>query len=143
MKGFYGMKQLFLSLLVLAAWSVGSCSPVVKEDQPSPAIPVATEAFKALSVVTIPAISLEGNLVGEPATRDIFIYLPPSYGDPNKRFPTVYYLPGYSDSGMIGFNLPDSMNNLIESGKVNEMIVVVASGTSRVEIGRASCRERV
>jgi S-formylglutathione hydrolase len=132
MKGFYGMKQLFLSLLVLAAWSVASCSPAVKEDQPSPAIPVTTEAFNALSVVTIPAVSLKGNLVCEPATRDIFIYLPPSYGDPNKRFPTVYYLPGYGDSGMIGFNLPDSMNNLIESGKVNEMIVVVASGTSRV-----------
>jgi S-formylglutathione hydrolase len=33
---------------------------------------------------------------------------------------------------MIGFLLPDSMDALIESGGVNEMIVVVASGTSKL-----------
>jgi pimeloyl-ACP methyl ester carboxylesterase len=85
-----------------------------------------------LDLVRIPAPSLENNLVGELAERDIYVYLPPSYGVPDKRFPVVYYLPGYGDSNMIGFRLPDSMDALIENGEVNEMIVVVASGTNKL-----------
>lgn len=115
---------LCLMLIVSACSSAATSAPTIT--------PQPMEAFKPLNLDTIPAPSLEANLVDEPAKRDIFIYLPPSYGDPNKRFPAVYYLPGYGDSSMIGFNLPDSMDALIENGKVNEMIIVVASGTSRL-----------
>jgi S-formylglutathione hydrolase len=103
---------------------------------PPAATPTATavppEAFQSLSTVKIPAPSLANNLVGEPAEREIVVYLPPAYGTPNKRFPTVYYLPGYGDSGMIGFYLPANLDKLIESGKVKDMIVVVANGVSKM-----------
>jgi hypothetical protein len=34
--------------------------------------------------------SLEGNLIGDSATRDVSVYLPPSYAkDPQRRFPVV------------------------------------------------------
>lgn len=130
------MKLFSLYLAILFALLIGSCSPTAPTGRPTevagtPMIDAPREAFKPYNLDTIPAPSLERNLVGEPAKRDIFVYLPPSYGDPNKRFPVVYYLPGYGDSGMIGFNLPDSMNKLIESGKAGEMIVVVAGGTSK------------
>src|SRR5579872_2796896 len=40
--------------------------------------------------------SLEGNLEGDSADRDVFIYLPPSYAtDPNRSYPVVYFLHGY------------------------------------------------
>jgi len=90
------------------------------------------EEFQPVSTIKIPAPSLANNLVGEPTEREIRVYLPPSYGNPSKRFPVVYYLPGYGDSDMIGFNLPDSMDRLIQIGKVNEMIVVVANGVSQL-----------
>ena len=85
----------------------------------SGAVAVPTETFLSMNVITIPAPSLENNLVGEPAEREIRVYLPPSYGFPDKRFPVVYYLPGYGDSDMIGFRLPDSMDALIQSGEAN------------------------
>ena len=40
--------------------------------------------------------SLEGNLEGDSADREVFVYLPPSYSrDTNKRYPVVYMLHGY------------------------------------------------
>lgn len=131
------MKRFSLLFLISLAWIASSCSPAATPAQPSPEASTPTmipptEAFKSFGMDTIPAPSLEANLVDEPAKRDIFVYLPPSYGDPNKRFPVVYYLPGYGDNGMIGFYLPKSMDSLIESGAVNEMIIVTASGTSKL-----------
>jgi len=132
------MKRLSFHLLILIVLLFNSCAPTIATpvSQPTavstPTIVVATEAFKSYNVDTISAPSLDANLVDEPKKRDIFIYLPPSYGDSTKRFPVVYYLPGYGDSRMIGFNLPDSLDRLIENGKVNEMIVVVANGTNKL-----------
>jgi enterochelin esterase-like enzyme len=97
-----------------------------------PATAVPTETYRPYKIVKIAAPSLTNNLVGESAEREIQIYLPPSYTTSNKRFPVVYYLPGYGDSGMIGFYLPDEMDKLIQSGKVKDMIVVVAPGTNKL-----------
>ncbi len=124
-------------VLILLAWFVASCAPAAPTATPisatsTSAAPLPTEVFKPFNLDTIPAPSLEGNLVDEPAKRDIYIYLPPSYGIPDKRFPVLYYLPGYGDSGVLDFSLPKDMDALIQSGKVNEMIIVVASGTSKM-----------
>jgi pimeloyl-ACP methyl ester carboxylesterase len=130
---------LFGTMLTLLAVAFSACAPAAPTSQPTPVpdtptipVPVPTEAFDSLDMVEIPAPSLENNLVGEPTERTIAVYLPPSYNMPDKRFPVVYYLPGYGDSGMIGFGLPGSMDSLIEEGKVNEMIVVVANGISKM-----------
>src|SRR5579862_4569562 len=43
--------------------------------------------------------ALEGNLEGDPADRDVSIYLPPSYAtERNRRYPVIYLLHGYTDS---------------------------------------------
>ncbi|MBL8063193.1 MAG: hypothetical protein JNK32_09260 [Anaerolineales bacterium] len=131
------MRSISIYSFIGLALLIISCSPAIVEEPPATAtstqpVAVPTQAFKSFNLETIPAPSLEENLVGEPAKRDIYVYLPPSYGIPDKRFPVVYYLPGYGDSGMIGFNLPDSMDALVETGKTNEMIIVIASGTSKL-----------
>src|ERR671916_3287815 len=42
--------------------------------------------------------SLEGNLSGDTADRDVSVYLPPSYKtDRNRRYPVVYMLHGFTD----------------------------------------------
>src|SRR3954470_19158353 len=43
--------------------------------------------------------SLEGNLDGDSPDRDVSIYLPPSYkSNPQKRYPVVYFLHGFTDN---------------------------------------------
>jgi len=43
------------------------------------------------------AASLEGNPLGAPVERDLAVYLPPGYFDePERRYPAVYFLHGYS-----------------------------------------------
>ena len=58
--------------------------------------------------------SLEGNLEGDPADREVLVYLPPSYlGDQMRRFPVVYLLHGY---GGHDTTFTERLANLPESG---------------------------
>jgi enterochelin esterase-like enzyme len=98
---------------------------------PAPA-PTEVQANKSMNMIKVPAPSLANNLVGEPAERMLYVYLPPSYNTSQTYYPVLYYLPGYGDGNIIGFRLPDDMDKLIQSGQVQEMIVVVAAGTSKL-----------
>jgi S-formylglutathione hydrolase len=137
------MKTSQLSLWILFVFLFSSCAPVPVTAAPAPteiaetpttvsAAPAGTaQDFRSMNRIEIAAPSLANNLVGEPAERTIYVYLPPSYGSSEKRYPVVYFLPGYGDSSMIGFRLPNDMDALIESGQVHEMIIVVAGGDSK------------
>jgi enterochelin esterase-like enzyme len=71
--------------------------------------------------------SLEGNLEGNAAMREVRIFLPPGYdGDTNKRYPTVYFLHGYfanaeAYDGMVNFQ--EAVDAAAAAG--NELIVIV------------------
>ncbi|RPI58426.1 MAG: esterase [Lysobacterales bacterium] len=73
--------------------------------------------------------AIEGNLQGNPADRDVLVYLPPSYGaSRNRRYPVVYQLHGWLPggeqwAGMIDFEA--GTNRALGSGGSKEMIVVV------------------
>ena len=78
------------------------------------AIPVCVPAQTSAPVqgtytrVKVHGKSLEGNLSGEPADRDVSIYLPPSYQtQSNRRYPVVYLLHGYTNSD-VGWFGPES-----------------------------------
>jgi enterochelin esterase-like enzyme len=59
------------------------------------AAPVAAQV--KVEHVTVHGASLEGNLEGNSADRDVYIVLPASYAThPDKRYPVVYFLHGYS-----------------------------------------------
>jgi S-formylglutathione hydrolase len=138
------MKTLHRSLLVLVVFLFSSCAPVAPTTLPAPtqildtptvaagAPAMPTQAFRSMNTIKIEAPSLVNNLVGEPTERTISVYLPPSYGSSEKRYPVIYYLPGYGEASVSGFRLPDDLDSLIESGQVKEMIVVVASGDSKM-----------
>ena len=138
------MRTSHLSFLILIVLLFSSCAPAVPTIAPAPtqipdtptpvpAAPTATtQAFQSMNMIKIDAPSLADNLVDEPVERTIYVYLPPSYGSSGKRYPVVYYLPGYGDSAVMGFHLPGDMDSLIESGRVREMIIVIASGNSKM-----------
>jgi S-formylglutathione hydrolase len=83
--------------------------------------------------------SLEGNLSGEPADRDVSVYLPPSYATArNRRYPVVYLLHGYTNtdegwfgpglkSGFLSANtsMPAVADKVMAPGGSNEMILVM------------------
>ncbi len=41
---------------------------------------------------------LAGNLLGDPSERDLFVYLPPGYGESETRYPTAYLLHAFGSS---------------------------------------------
>lgn len=90
---------------------------------------------------TIPAPSLEGNLLGEPPRREVTVYLPPAYSaEPERRFPVVYLLHNYlgtgrqwSDGYYSGFRVQAAMDTLTARGAVREMIVVMPD--ARMAVG--------
>ena len=71
--------------------------------------------------------SLEGNLEGDSADRDVFIYLPPSYGSqPNRRYPVVYFLHGYGIGAEAYWNnmLVPQSSDAAQAAGGKEMILV-------------------
>jgi len=94
-------------------------------------VPAPTQALRPFTAVKIRSEALAQNLIGDRAERTLLVYLPPSYFASTRHYPVVYYLPGFGDSEMIGFALPDDMNTLIAQAKTSEMIIVIADGTNR------------
>ena len=76
--------------------------------------------------------ALQGNALGDPHERDVFVYLPPQYAtQPQERFPVVLVLTGFTglgespwQHGFVGEALQDRMDRLIASRKVPPMILV-------------------
>jgi enterochelin esterase-like enzyme len=86
--------------------------------------------------ITVPVPSLRTNTFSIPAEQPVSIYLPPSYQSSTARYPVVYFLPGFGDLvhyytlwGVFGFSLKPSMDQLISSAKVDEMIIVIPNGS--------------
>jgi len=78
--------------------------------------------------IKVHGASLEGNLEGDPAERDVFVYLPPSYASqPNRRYPVVYFIHGYgatADAYWKLMTVPDTADKVMNAGTVHEMILV-------------------
>src|SRR5438045_3687731 len=82
----------------------------------------------AVEHIKVHGKSLEGNLEGDSADRDVFVYLPPSYAaNRNQRYPVVYLLHGYGLTGerwMTFANLAAASDKDIAAGTMKEMILV-------------------
>ena len=93
-----------------------------------------------IAVERIESRILRGNPLGDPATRELFIYLPPSYDQrAARRFPVVYCLTGFTGRGQMLLNsqpftpnLAERMDRLIASGEVAEMIIVMPDCFTRL-----------
>jgi len=72
--------------------------------------------------------ALEGNLEGDAADRDVFVFLPPSYAtEKGRRYPVVYALHGYSigaEQWTHEIHVPQTIEGAFAQG-TKEMIVVL------------------
>ncbi len=90
-----------------------------------------------LQIVTVPAPSLSDNLIGTSIEQQVAVYLPPMYNMDERRYPVVYFLPGYSTpieafvyGSFQGFELKASLDSLIRNGIIHEMILVIPNGST-------------
>ena len=102
------------------------------------AAPLSAQTKGTYERIKVHGKSLEGNLSGEPADRDVSVYLPPSYAAArNRRYPVVYLLHGYTNtdegwfgpglkSGFLSANtsIPAVADKVMAAG-TNEMILVM------------------
>ena len=86
-----------------------------------------------LERITVHGKSLEGNLEGDSADRDVFVYLPPSYDrDPARHYPVVYTLHGYGLHAQqwVGFANVSGLEKGLAAGTTKEMILVAPDAFS-------------
>jgi enterochelin esterase-like enzyme len=80
-----------------------------------------------LERITVHGKSLDGNLEGDAADRDVFVYLPASYArQANRRYPVVYTLHGYGLHAQqwVGFANVGGLEKDVAAGTAREMILV-------------------
>ena len=111
--------------LALAACGTSGAAP---EAPPTSAVPTAADG--EVVTETAPAPSLANNMLGDPAEREIAVYLPPSYATSDARYPVVYFLAGYEERiGMFGQHTDELWAQMLTPGKL-EFIVVEVDGIS-------------
>jgi S-formylglutathione hydrolase len=100
---------------------------------PSPGATPTAEPARLIHI-EIPAPSLQANVLGDPSHQFLAISLPPSYFQSNRSYPVVYFLPGFGDDerafayGSHGIVLPRTVDSVMTSSSVRELIVVVVNG---------------
>ncbi|WP_209331357.1 alpha/beta hydrolase [Lunatimonas salinarum] len=116
------MKTIYLFILLICL----NCLPATAQEGGKERIKVYSQA-------------LEGNLIGDPAERDVTVYLPPSYkSNPDRRYPVLYVLHGFTDTDSQWFgwethwiNLQTVIEKSLSEGLSKEMIVVMPNAYNR------------
>lgn len=80
-------------------------------------------------------------MIGDPADRDVTVYLPPSYQtDPDRNFPVFYMLHGFTDTDSQCFgwedhwiNLQDVIEKSLSDGGLKEMFVVMPNAYNKFQ----------
>jgi enterochelin esterase-like enzyme len=93
--------------------------------------------------ITVHGKLLEGNLLGDSPDRAVSVYLPPSYAkEPNRRYPVVYLLHGFTDSDTEWFgrepkngakwvDIPEIADRVFAADPAREMILVVPNASNK------------
>ncbi len=95
-------------------------------------IPWSFETVGRFEEVTFESQLLRGNRLGDPASRPLWIYLPPGYDDqPDKRYPTIYMIQGFTgqldmwrNRAPFRKNFPELADALFAQGEVPPCIMV-------------------
>ena len=95
-------------------------------------LPWETELAGRLERHTMHSAALEGNPLGDPADRPVWVYVPPGYDDdPETRYPAVYEIQGFTGSVTMWDNrsafrstFPELADDLFASQQAPPCIVV-------------------
>jgi len=87
-----------------------------------------------LEKIRVHSASLEGNLQGNDATRDVYVYLPSGYEKGRQRYPVVYFLHGYAVTADVYVDgvlkVPSALDTAFGAG-VRPAIVVIPDAFTR------------
>ncbi|MFL2974120.1 MAG: alpha/beta hydrolase [Candidatus Thalassarchaeaceae archaeon] len=85
-----------------------------------------------IKIITINSKALEGNMLGDPSSRQVAMYLPPNWEESGKEYPLFVDLVGYTGSGFAHTNwkpfaesIPQRVERLVDEGKMGEVIVAL------------------
>jgi enterochelin esterase-like enzyme len=113
---------------VLIAFAAGLAPQLAAQVQTDVPPPVAGAKPVTVEHIKIHGAALEGNLEGDAADRDVFVFLPPSYAqEKSRRYPVVYALHGYSigaEQWTHEIQVPQTIEGAFAQG-AKEMIVVL------------------
>jgi S-formylglutathione hydrolase len=109
--------------VIIAAFALGGVVPSA----------AASQGGGVIHRDSVPAPALRHNMVGDPTWDRVSVYLPPSYyTETRRRYPVLYFLHGFAadDRALVkgayqNMNIRISMDSLIRTGDVGEMIVVM------------------
>ena len=142
------MKPLRVLPLVVLAATVAFTATAQNQNaaRPAPAAPPSFATIKPpaklagkLERVTVHGDSLVGNLSGDSPDRLVSVYLPPSYAaQPQRRYPVLYLLHGFTDSdaNWFGFsgahfvNVPGATDRANAAG-ARELIIVMPNAFTK------------
>jgi enterochelin esterase-like enzyme len=117
-----------LSFAMILAIAVGVDPRLAAQVQTE--VPPVVAGAKAVIVerIKVHGAALEGNLEGDVADRDVFVFLPPGYAkDKHRRYPVIYALHGYSigaEQWIHEIHVPQTIEGAFAQG-AKEMIVVL------------------
>jgi len=110
-----------VGFLLIACSTLVSCAPPAGEG--------------SLDLPEVPAPALSGSALPNAERQPLLVYLPPSYRSGTRRYPVVYYLPGfttdvteYIDGSIQGLHMRLSMDAFVRQGRLRELIIVVING---------------
>ncbi len=131
-----------LGMAVALGLAAALLAPATLAQQPaSAAIAVAQQNAGRYERISVHGTSLEGNLEGDSADRQVSVYLPPGYDQsPRKRYPVLYLLHGYTDSDSRWFGLdgkhfvhvPTAIDKAWAAGAAH-MIIVMPNAYTRYQ----------
>jgi S-formylglutathione hydrolase FrmB len=83
----------------------------------------------------IDSAALASNLLGDPSTRTVDVYLPPGYDDSDESYPLFVALAGFTGSGLKlhawqGFaeSVPQRVDRLVASGEMGPVVLAFPDG---------------
>ncbi len=89
-----------------------------------------------LEPAEVASAALEGNALGDPARRELLVYLPPGGGGP---LPAVYFLHGFGGSvrswtsfSLFAPTVPERLDALVAQGRIPPVVGVFADGATSV-----------
>lgn len=122
---------------VVACVSPPTPTPLAPTSMPTsqPATPTERPFGGRVEKGQITSAALAGNLLGDPTTRDYYVYLPQGYDTSTKRYPVVYVLhwgTAMNSPWVMRNSLPSAMDWPIDKGEVRDMILVFPDATNKL-----------
>lgn len=91
-----------------------------------------TETKGTIKVLRHESNVLKNNPLGDPFERDVYVYLPPGYGNSNKAYPAAFCLTGFTGRGKMLLNdsafspnMAERLDRLIAEKHIDPLIVAM------------------